>query len=220
MRNKKSSALPVPVTDVVVPETALDQTRDAKTPVPAAAVNVVTRILNKAQSLQQPAVAKYVAGMRKKYPDDSPEQIINRLEKRYLTAVTATGGAVGATAAIPGVGTFTALTAITADTAAFIEASALLALATAEVYGISPHDTERRQALVLTVALGDEGIAALGKVAGVRGSEALGKLAVPGLEAVSLSRLNKALTNKVIKKFALRKAPVIAGKVILAVSAP
>ncbi|WP_298446080.1 hypothetical protein [Gordonia sp. (in: high G+C Gram-positive bacteria)] len=204
-------ALPVPVSDVAVPETALPRDAAEKS---TRTVALVTRIVEKAHRLQQPAVAKYVTRLRAKYPDDSPEQIIRRLERRYLNAVTTSGAAVGATASIPGVGTITALSALTADTAVFIEASALLALATAEVHGISPHEAERRRALVLAVAMGEEGVAALGKVAGTRGTDAIVRMAGGRVSAGRLASLNKTLTTKLVKKFAVRRAPILVGKLI------
>lgn len=215
IRSKKDAAEASPD-----PHAQLDIRRDPA--LPAAGTDeehsrsaaVVARIVEKAHRLQEPAVARYVARLRAAHPDDSPEQIIRRLERRYLNAVTVSGGAVGATASIPGVGTIAALSALSADTAVFIEASALLALATAEVYGISPHETERRRALVLSVALGEEGIAALGKVAGTRGTDALTRLAGPALSTRRLASMNKMLTNRLVKKFAVRRAPILAGKLI------
>ncbi|MFT3663059.1 MAG: hypothetical protein QM809_17325 [Gordonia sp. (in: high G+C Gram-positive bacteria)] len=182
--------------------------------VPARAVALVTRIVEKAHRLQEPAVTKYVARLREKHPDDTPEQLLRRLERRFLNTVTASGGAVGAAAAIPGVGTVTALSALSADTAIFIEASALFALATAEVYGIAPHESERRRALVLTVAMGEEGLSALGKVAGARSTDALNRLMGPALAPKRLASLNNALTKRLVRRFALRRAPVLVGKLI------
>ncbi|MGW0038388.1 hypothetical protein [Gordonia sp. NPDC003376] len=176
-------------------------------------VQVTGNLLDKAQRLQAPAVAKYVRALRDKYPDESPAQIITRLEKRYLTTVTGSGSAVGATAAIPGVGTLTALGAVTGETALFLEASALLALAVAEVHGIGVHEVERRKTLVLTVALGEEGLARLGKVVGTQGGalRRLGGAAVPG---GSFTSLNRTLVNRVAKKYAFKRAPVLIGRVL------
>ncbi|MFT4087243.1 MAG: hypothetical protein QM658_08790 [Gordonia sp. (in: high G+C Gram-positive bacteria)] len=210
MAKKTSAALPPAQSDAPLDsETPLDAPRPS-----ARSVALVGRILEQAQRLQEPAVAKYVAHLRKAHPDDSPEQIVERLERRFLNTVTASGGVVGATASIPGVGTIAALSALTADTALFIEASALLALATAEVHGISPADAELRRSLVLSVALGEEGVTALGKVVGARGTGALSRLAIPGLPNGQVAKLNKMLTGKLVKKFAVRRAPVLVGKLI------
>lgn len=193
-------------------------TEDALTPNPRTAgtgtLAVLGALVDKAQRLQQPAVAKYVARVRAKHPDESPEQVIRRLEKHYLRTVTASGGAAGATAAVPGVGTAVALGAITAESALFIEASALLALAIAEVHGISPADAERRKTLVLTVALGDEGTTIVGKAIGGKGRDAMAKLDVPGLPKMNLTTVNRTLGNRFVRKFALGKAPVVMGKLI------
>ncbi|OBC11826.1 MULTISPECIES: hypothetical protein [Gordonia] len=180
---------------------------------PAKAVEVTGGLLDKAQRLQAPAVKKYVDALRKAHPDESPEQIIRRLEKQFLRTVMGTGSAVGATAAIPGVGTMTALTAMTGETALFLEASALFALAVAEVHGIGVEQSERRKTLVLAVALGEEGVAALGRLIGTRGGalRRLGTAAIPG---GGLGKLNTTLMNKIVKKYAIKRAPLIFGKLM------
>ncbi|MCF8590243.1 hypothetical protein [Gordonia liuliyuniae] len=175
---------------------------------------VITTLVDKAQRLQQPAVARYVANIRRRHPDESPEQIIRRLERHYLTTVTASGGAVGAAAAVPGVGTVTALGAMSAETVFFIEASALLALAIADVHGIAPTQHDRRRALVLAVALGDEGVGIIGKTLGKSNKNAIAQLGVPGIPGANLATINKALTNRFVKKFTIGKAPVMFGKVL------
>ncbi|GAA4675214.1 hypothetical protein [Gordonia humi] len=175
---------------------------------------VVTTLVDKAQRLQQPAVARYVQSVRRKHPGDSPEAIIRRLEKHYLTTVTASGGAVGAAAAVPGVGTVTAIGAMSAETVFFIEASALLALAIADVHGIAPTQHDRRRALVLAVALGEEGVGIVGKTLGPSSRTAMAQLGLPGIPGANLATINKALTNRFVKKFTLGKAPVMFGKVL------
>ena len=199
-------SLPAAATDDV---SALNQRTAGK-----GTMAVVSALVDKAQRLQQPAVAKYVERIRAKHPDEDPEQVVRRLEKHYLRTVTASGGAVGATAAVPGIGTAAALGAITAESVLFIEASALLALAIAEVHGIAPTDTERRKTLVLAVALGDEGTTIVGKAIGAKGRDAMAKLDVPGLPKVNLKAINRTLGNRFVRKFTLGKAPVVMGKLI------
>src|SRR5918998_6944014 len=88
----------------------------------------------KAIALQQSLVAGYVARQRRARPDATPAEIIEVLEKQYLRAATGTGAAVGGVAAAPGVGTVLALTLSGGETAVFLEATALFALAVAEVH--------------------------------------------------------------------------------------
>ena len=66
-----------------------------------------------------------------------------------------TGGAVGATAAAPAVGTGVALALTASDIATFFGASAAFALAVASVHGIEVEDADRRRALLLTTILGE-----------------------------------------------------------------
>lgn len=176
-------------------------------------LTAVSKVLDKAQRLQAPQVKKYVDGIRRRHPDESPQQIIARLEKHYLLAVTGTGSAVGAAAAVPGVGTITAMGAATGETALFIEASALLALAIAEVHGIPVHDNERRTALVLAVALGEEGILAVGKVVGSR-SGTLRRLNESTTPDSRIGQLNRKLAAKFVRRYAIKRAPLIFGKLL------
>lgn len=199
----RTTATPSPVTEDGAPQRA-----------GASTLAVLGALVDRAQRLQQPAVAKYVERIRAKHPEESPEQVIRRLERHFLRTVTASGGAVGAAAAVPGVGTVAALSAVTAESALFIEASALLALAVAEVHGISPTDRERRKTLVLAVALGDEGTTIVGKALGAKGRDSITRLDVPGLPGLNLKAVNRTLGNRFVRKFTLGKAPVVMGKLI------
>src|SRR5215470_18607685 len=88
--------------------------------------------------------------------DDNPGAAAKGLEKHYLAAVMASGAAVGSAAAFPGIGTLAALSAVAGETVVFLEATAVYALALAEVYGIPADHRERRRALVLAVLVGEE----------------------------------------------------------------
>ncbi len=69
-----------------------------------------------------------------------------------------TGGAlVGASAAIPAVGTGTSLALSGVETAGFLEASALFAQSVAEIHGIALDDPERARTLVMALMLGNAG---------------------------------------------------------------
>ena len=61
----------------------------------------------------------HVESLRRKHPQATPEEVIRLLEKEYLLVVQGTGGAVGATAAAPAVGTGVALALTASDVATF-----------------------------------------------------------------------------------------------------
>ncbi|MQY28643.1 hypothetical protein [Nocardia aurantia] len=167
--------------------------------------------LDNASQLQAPAVAKYVERLRRSHPGEGPDRITVRLEKMYLTTVTGSGTAVGATAAVPGVGTFAALAAMSAETAFFLEASALFTLAIAAVHGVAPEDAERRRALVLAVVLGESGMQIVEKNVG-RSAKNWGDLLadrIPGIRS-----MNDSLLKRFIVQFVAKRSALMVGKVI------
>jgi hypothetical protein len=171
-----------------------------------------TSLVDRIGKVQAPTVSRYVRGLRLAHPDESPAQIIERLERRFMVTVTGSGSAVGAAAAFPGVGTVTSLVAIGGEAAFFLEASTLLTLAIAEIHGIHTDDSERRATLVMAVALGDEGALALAKALGSkRGS--MNAIANGALPTPVLRTLNKQLTQRLMKRYA-KAAPMAVGKLL------
>ncbi|MCM6775806.1 hypothetical protein NDR87_17810 [Nocardia sp. CDC159] len=171
----------------------------------------VVSLLDNGSQLQAPAVAKYVDRLRRAHPEESPAQIVERLERQYLNTVTGSGTAVGATAAIPGVGTITSIAAMGAETAFFLEASAVFTLAVAAVHGIAPEDAERRRALVLAVVLGESGMEIVEKSVG-RSAKNWGTLLanrIPGL-----SGMNDSLLKRFLVQFLAKRGALMMGKVL------
>nr|WP_206038137.1 hypothetical protein [Rhodococcus sp. HNM0569] len=170
-------------------------------------------MLDNAGRLQGPAVEKYVARLRAAHPDDTPEQIVARLESRFLAAVTGSGGAVGATAAVPGVGTVASFAAIGAESAFFLEAAALFTLGVAAVHGVPVDDHQQRRALVLSVVLGEAGMEIVQHATGKRTAHwarALdGKVPAPVLRT-----MNNSLVRKFATKYAARRSALVLGKLV------
>lgn len=171
----------------------------------------VRSLLDNASRLQAPAVAQYVDRLRRANPQDSPGQLIDRLSRQYVATVTSSGGAVGATAAVPGVGTITALTAMGAETAFFLEASALYTLAVAAVHGIAPEDHERRRVLVLAVVLGEGGMQIVEQRVGHSARDWPTVLAnrIPGINS-----MNDTLLKRFVVQFLAKRSVLAVGKVI------
>ncbi|APA96077.1 hypothetical protein NS506_02010 [Nocardia seriolae] len=171
----------------------------------------VVSLRDNGAQVQAPAVAKYVGKLRESHPGESPAQLIARIEKLYLNTVTTSGTAVGATAAVPGVGTVASLAAMSAETAFFLEASAVYTLAVAAVHGVAPEDKERRRALVLAVVLGESGMEIVEKSVGHSaknwGSLLAGK--IPGLSA-----MNDSLLKRFMVQFIAKRGALMVGKVI------
>lgn len=126
--------------------------------------------------VQRPLVVNHLRQLRRRHPDLTPEQVIRRLERQYLAAVSTGGAAVGATAVAPGIGTAAALGLTVAETAGFLEATAFFGQAITEVHGIAVQDEERAKALVMGLMLGTGGRSLVQRAA----EQALGRGAVPG----------------------------------------
>ncbi len=84
--------------------------------------------------------------------------------------MSTSGAAVGGAAAAPGVGTGAAAAIGVGEIGFFLEASALLSLAVAEVHGLQIDDLERRRTLLLAVLLGDSGVKVVEKAAARTGA--------------------------------------------------
>src|SRR4051794_24685154 len=117
----------------------------------------VAKTFDGLMAVHRPLVLANIRRIRRSHPDASPAELIAILERDFLTAVTASGAAVGASAAVPSVGTATSLALSGVETAAFLEASALFAQSVSEIHGLAVFDPERSRSLVMALMLGTSG---------------------------------------------------------------
>ncbi|MEU2228568.1 hypothetical protein [Streptomyces sp. NPDC018347] len=171
------------------------------------AKSLIQQTLDKALVAQQPLAQKHVERLRRVHPDDTPHDLIRRLDRYYLAGVTASGGASGAAGIVPGAGIPTAL----ADVMLFTEASVLYTLSLAEVHGIHPEDFERRKLLVLTVLLGDAAVSALEKTIGRTGPYWARRI-VKAIPMAAINRANKVLGPRFITKFGTKQGVLVLSK--------
>lgn len=171
---------------------------------------VLVRRLGKVICAQQAPVAGYVARLRRVRPDATPAEIIAVLEKRYLAAVTGAGAVVGGVAAVPAAGAFFALALSGGETVVLLQATALFALAVAEMHGIRVEEVERRRALVLTVVVGD-GAMLVEKMLG-RTGEHWGKLLPDVIPMSTIIEINEALGGWFTTKYGRKLGTVTMGK--------
>ena len=179
------------------------------------AARALSHALEAGGRAQAPAVKAYVAKLRRDNPDDTPAEIVTKLEKRYLAAVMASGAAVGSAAAFPGIGTLAALSAVAGETLVFLEATAVFALAVAEVHGIPLEHRERRRALVLAVLVGDESKGAIADLIGPGRTN--GAWLAEGAEMLPLplvSQLNTRLMRYFVKRYTIKRSAMALGKML------
>lgn len=117
-----------------------------------------------AVTVQRPIVLTNLRRLRKAHPTLTNSQLAMQLDKEFRRAMTGGGAAIGATAAVPGVGTVTSLGLSTLATGSFLEMSAIYAQSMAELSGISTADPQRAKLLVMGIMLGEEGRRLLGEL--------------------------------------------------------
>ena len=179
---------------------------------------LMVRGLDRVLSIQRPLVLAHIRSIRLRHPQATPAEIIRILEKRYLSAVTTGGAAVGATAVIPGIGTGVTLALSGVETVGFVESTALFAQSVAEVHGIAISNPDRARALVMTLMLGKEGVALIGQLAGQatgRGgsrSAYWGELVTKSLPRAAVGPMVDRLKSMFLKQFAAKGGASFLGK--------
>ena len=182
---------------------------------PGAVAKLLSHVLERSTRLQGPAVTAYVNRLREGRPDASPADNVTALEKHYLAAVMASGAAVGSAAAFPGIGTLAAMGAVAGETLVFLEATAVFALAVAEVHGVPADHRERRRALVLAVLVGEDSKHAVadllgtGRTSGAWMSDGAATLPLP-----AVAQLNNRLLRYFVKRYTLKRGAMAFGKLL------
>jgi hypothetical protein len=182
---------------------------------PKASARALANIIERSTRIQGPLATSYVDRLRRANPEAAPAVIVAKLEKRYVTAVTASGAAVGSAAVLPGFGTLAALSAAAGETAVFLEATAFFVLAVASVHGIPAENRERRRALVLGVLVGDDSKQAIGELIGPgRTSGAWLSEGVASVPMPALAQLNSRLLKRAVRRYTLRRGALLFGKML------
>ncbi|WP_129788006.1 hypothetical protein [Promicromonospora panici] len=170
-------------------------------------------LVNRAVTIPSASIHKHVDKVRARNPDAGPAEIVRLLEKEYLRVIQTTGGAVGAAAAIPAVGTAASVALSTSDVATFFASSAAFSLAVADVHGIDVQDVPRRRALLLATVLGDQGAQDVENAIGGSGV-AWGKVLLTSMPRTTLHRVNKALTHRFIQKQIAKQGSLLLGRIL------
>ena len=181
-------------------------------PLPSRVEHTLDNALDKALSVQRPAVLNYLNRVRSKNPSMTPAQLEDQLAKRYRTAVMGIGGASGAAAAMPGAGTAASVASGAAEITAFVSASAMYVLALAELHGVPVSDPQIRRALVLSVLVGEGGAAV---VAGERGADVhWAKVLSSTTSKEKLSGINGRLGRMLLTRFGTRQGALVFGRAL------
>ncbi|WP_246260527.1 hypothetical protein [Cellulomonas taurus] len=179
-------------------------------------MKLVDAALDRAVTLPSSAVHAHVGQLRRKHPHATPAELIQLLEREYLLIVQGSGGAVGAAAAAPAVGTGLAMTLTVADVGTFFAASAAFSLAVASVHGIEVQDADRRRALLLATILGESGAKAVvetGAMTGLRGVR-VGQALLTRMPTGTIARVNNRLTRRLVKRQLAKQSGLAVGRLV------
>jgi hypothetical protein len=182
----------------------------------AGPARLVAAALDRAVTIPSATIHAHVAQVRRRHPEAGPAEVVALLEKEYLLVVQGTGGAVGAAAAAPAVGTGVALALTVGDVATFFGASAAFALAVASVHGIEVHDAERRRALLLATILGESGAKAIadeGALTGLRGVR-IARVLLTRMPTGTIKRVNSRLTRQLLRRQLARQSGLAVGRLV------
>ena len=125
--------------------------------------------------------------------------------------MTASGAAVGGTAAVPGIGTGAAIGLGVGEVGVFLEATAFYVMCVAHVHGVQTADIERRRALVLAVMMGNSGTAVVQKAAGRTGAH-WGRLVTSAMPMEGIRSINKVLGRNFVTKYGTRQGIIVIGR--------
>ena len=171
----------------------------------------VDAALDRAVTVPSASIHAHVERVRRRNPGADPQQVVRLLEREYLNVVAATGGAVGAAAAAPSVGTGVATALTVSDVATFFGASAAFSLAVASVHGIDVQDADRRKALLLATLLGESGARAVGDTAGIATTR-VARALLTRMPLGTVRRVNAQLTRRMLKRQVVKQGGLALGR--------
>jgi hypothetical protein len=172
----------------------------------------VLDLLDRAINTQTPLVRKNIARARQRNPEAPPARVIRNLERMYVSALTGSGAAVGATAAAPVVGTGVALALSAGETLSSLELSVLFALSIAEVHGVRIEEIERRRTIVMGIMLGGSGSSTIAKIS-ERTGQHWARQIVAKVPAETLRQINKVLGRNFVTKYGTKQGVIVLGRV-------
>ncbi len=167
--------------------------------------------LDKALALPAAHVSKRVAELRQARPWATTAELVDLAATRFRREAGLSSGAVGASAALPSIGTATALTV--GQTGVFLASAVKYVLTVAELQGLKVVDAERRRALVMSALLGQEGSEAVQGQLGLStlfwAAQVLAQMPLPTVRSV-----NKELAKRLAKRQAAKTGALALGRLL------
>lgn len=177
----------------------------------------MNKVLDTVLRVQRPVVLAFVKKELAEHPTESPEQIAKRLQKIYVRSATLGGGAVGATAVVPGIGTIASLGLSSVAVVAYLEATALYAQAIAELHGVHTEDPEKTRTMVMALMLGEDGRQVMNQVlmSGTRGKGMMSSWGLMlGKDDSKTVDVGRTIRNMFVRRFIARQTGALFGRAL------
>lgn len=183
-------------------------------------VEGLEKLIHNVLSVQRPVVVHQIRALRTRHANDTPAQLIERIENQYRSSATVAGGAIGATAAAPGLGTALSLGLSGAEVIGFLEMTALYSLAMAEIHGLNVSDPVRARTLVMSIMLGDAAkdvikrfsLSATGRAPSANAR--MGEIIASFVPASMVGPLGDAIQSAFVKKYTKRIGASAVGRAV------
>ena len=171
------------------------------------------RAIDKAISIPAARIEERVARMRRDRPGADTAELVEMAGSRFRRDAGLSSGAVGASAAIPAIGTGAAAALTVGQSAAFMASAVTYVLTVAEIQGVHVVDADRRRALVLSALLGKEGSEAVQGQLGLSSmfwaAQVLMQMPLPSVKSI-----NARLIKRVAKRSAAKGGALALGRLL------
>lgn len=165
------------------------------------------RALDAAISLPARSIEDNVARMRRDRPGADTAELVELAAERFRTESGLTSATVGASAALPAVGTATAAALTVGQTTLFLASAVTYVLTVAELQGLRLVTPERRRALVLSALMGRDGSEAVQGSLGLStlywAAQSLAQMPLPTVRSVNAQLVKRLARRSAVKGGAL-----------------
>lgn len=175
--------------------------------------SALERALDKAIAIPARSIEDNVLRMRRDRPGADTAELVELAAERFRTESGLTSAAVGASAALPAVGTGTAAALTVGQTTVFLASAVKYVLTVAELQGLRVVTPERRRALVLSALMGRDGSEAIQGSLGLStlywAAQALAQMPLPTVRSI-----NAQLVKRLARRSAVRGGALALGRLI------
>lgn len=174
---------------------------------------MIEAAVDKAIAIPASRITERVACMRRDRPGADTAELVTLAADRFRNEAGLSSGAVGASAALPSIGTASAAALTVGQTAVFIGSAVTYVLTVAELQGLRVVEPEKRRALVLSALLGREGSEAvqgqLGLASLFWAAQALAQMPIPTAKSI-----NAQLAKRLAKRAAAKGGAIALGRLL------